>query len=148
MIIKLGLLLGFFCVSQAVQEAQALEYDFSPNSIKTTKFSKYFTDTDVDSLEISAFDLNDDGIEEYIVRSPSGCAQNERCEYKVLAETPHKLVLLAKLEGLNITVDQNYSHGIRNLRLFDSEMNDFDYKLYVWEPLSTQYVEKQKASDE
>lgn len=119
--------------------AENLRYD---HPIPRSSFEriKAFTHSDlgtsIDSYEIARADLNDDGLYEFVLK-PKECQTT--CRYNIVAESSKKIVMLADIRGSNIVLGNEFSHGVRNILVFESPTNDFDYTLYTWHPMSSSY---------
>jgi len=88
-------------------------------------------------LAIAKADLNDDEIEELIVRSD---CKNSLCDFRVLAELHGKLVELADIQAQNIQLSDTFTNGVRNIIAFKNASNDFDHSVYIWEPQARRYM--------
>ena len=87
---------------------------------------------------IAKADLNGDGLHEFILR-PNECPEKTPCPYNILAETDTGMVSLGSIEGYNLLLGSEFTHGVRNLLIFKSSVNDFDYALYTWHPETSKY---------
>lgn len=93
-----------------------------------------------DSYEIALYDLNGDGIEEQITRS---CLENS-CIYTILAETNSAdFITLGKIQARLIAVSNDVQNGVRNIRAYKDEMNDYNYTLYLWDAENSRYIKQQ-----
>ncbi|MCB1652202.1 MAG: hypothetical protein KDI46_09125 [Alphaproteobacteria bacterium] len=100
----------------------------------------------LDELEIAYIDLNEDGIDEMMLKEKS-CTGQKICTISILARAPGKLHSLGKIEGKNVAIAQSYNHGIRDLMVYDDPDNDYKYDLYVWNPQETRYKLKEDARE-
>ena len=94
--------------------------------------------SDIESFSQATDDLNNDGLEEFILRTQS-CDAATGCTYHILAETKGDITPLGTLQGHNLLLGNEYSHGVRNLLVFTNPSNDFDYDLYTWHPEHSSY---------
>lgn len=95
--------------------------------------------TSIENLEVAAADLNQDGIDEFIVK-PMNCNENlALCPYYILAETPKGLISLGTIPAKTILLGQDSVHGIRNLMVFSDTKNDFAYNIFAWNPLASSF---------
>ena len=137
------LMVFLMCGAQvtAVRAAETLHFN---NDISRSSFEriKSYVSNDlgqnIATHDIAKIDLNNDGLYEFILR-PSGCDQGAKCNFIVLAESGSKIRPLGRFEGINLLLGTEFSHGIRNLLVFNSVVNDFDYNLYTWHPKASAY---------
>lgn len=122
-----------------------LSHANSQPSIHTlNKISQFIPElTRTEHLDIEQIDLNEDGINEYIVRHP-GCYPDQLCAYDVLADTGEEMLSLAHVEALKVEVGQHYTNGVRNILIFSNTANDFEYTLYRWNSTASHYEESSK----
>lgn len=95
-----------------------------------------------ESIKISATDLNRDGIDEFILGTKDCPADTKICPYLVMADKKDSVILLGSVEARAISLADTYSHGIRDIHVYNNTSNDFDYDLFVWEPANSHYVIK------
>lgn len=136
------IIIGIFGVlgtASVAHAAEKLRFD-APISRSSFERIKQFTSNNlglsVDSYEIAPADLNDDGLYEYVLK-PKHCGQS--CSFNIVAEARKEIVPLADIQGVNIVLGNETSHGVRNILVFESPTNDFDYTLYTWHPMSSSY---------
>lgn len=91
-------------------------------------------------LSIAATDLNNDGINEFIIRDQACPAPAEPCRYVVLGDTEQGIVLLGDFQAREIMLGNSFSHGVRDLLVKDSEGNDFIFGQYVWDAQTSRYT--------
>ncbi len=136
------IVIGIFGFTTAAFQANAAEKLRFEDSIPRSSFEriKLFTDStlgqSIDAFEIAKTDLNDDGLYEFVIRQKE-C--EVLCRYSIVAESSKTIVPLGDLRGSNIVLGNEFSHGVRNLLVFESPTNDFDYTLYTWHPMSSSY---------
>ncbi len=90
--------------------------------------------------QIARVDLNEDGLSEYIIRT--GCAN--LCTFKVLAESSDKIVDLGDIKARSLELGNSYSASVRNIIAFQTDGNDYERTVYVWEPKAARYMIKQE----
>jgi hypothetical protein len=95
--------------------------------------------TPLSNLSIARADLNEDGLNEFLVRA--NCAG--LCTYKILAESDDKIVELGNIEAKEIRMGNAYFSGVRNIIAYKNTLNDYDRTVYVWEPQASRYMIKE-----
>lgn len=96
--------------------------------------------SDITDLRIARADLNEDGLSEFILTSKACENSPGLCDYTILAEMKDSIVEIGAFRARTVLLGNGYSGGIRNIMAFDKEINDYDYELYVWEPLQSRYI--------
>ncbi|GJL84497.1 MAG: hypothetical protein DHS20C02_02720 [Micavibrio sp.] len=94
------------------------------------------------NIRIAGTDLNEDGINEFIISTQDCPPPKKMCSYLILADKGRSMISLGRIKARYLSLANTYSHGIRDIQAYDNEKNDFDYKLYVWEPASSHYTVK------
>ncbi|MGB0719581.1 MAG: hypothetical protein ACPGRX_03855 [Bdellovibrionales bacterium] len=90
---------------------------------------------------VAIADLNEDGLDEYIVKSADCPAQ---CRYFVFAQSGgDALLLIGEITGTSLLLGNTYSHGVRDILAFDNSLNDFDHHVYGWDAEQSRYALKQ-----
>ncbi|MCK5285300.1 MAG: hypothetical protein KAJ86_06925 [Alphaproteobacteria bacterium] len=122
------------CISALASERLVFNQTLSKRSQKLiNNFVTYTPD-------IARIDVNEDGIDEFIVR-PEDCMNlKSHCIYKILAESNNKIIELAEIQAKHLMIGNTTKHGIRNIFAFKNILNDFDYDVYIWEPKQSQYI--------
>lgn len=133
-----------WAVPASAYASEQLVYRNNYNSLTKSLLSKYAQNTlktDLSALRVALHDLNDDGIDELIVK-PENCAQaNKACDYKILALSGSQILEISSLRARNLVLGNEYNAGIRNLLVFhDTAVNDFEYDVYIWDPARSQYI--------
>jgi len=87
-------------------------------------------------FKIAAVDLNDDGVDEWIVRQDksSACEPNVECEFLVVALKKNAPLLIGHIRAGKVGIDEFKSYGVVNLRVYNIKNNDFEYSVYRWTP--------------
>lgn len=96
------------------------------------------------TFEVAHTDLNEDGIEEIVLKdTTNNCAVTKSsCNYHILAKKSiGEFILLGKIEAKKLLIGQEYTHGVRNILIYDNDENDYKYKIYAWNALKAQYNE-------
>jgi len=88
-------------------------------------------------LYMNASDLNGDGLDEVILRL---CPELETvCPYKIYALQGDKSVLLGEFSAHSVRLADSSTQGIADLAVYANKMNDYNYTLYIWDPLESRY---------
>lgn len=95
---------------------------------------------DFEMLEIAAIDLNQDGLPEFILKPKTCDDPDDFCSHEILAETDNEIVTLGHIEARKIALSHSYSYGVRNLWGYTDRMNDFNHRLYAWDPDESRYI--------
>ena len=132
---------GLLSASLHVLASEILTFDrpvprSSFEKIKT--FSVNALQEDADNLSIARVDLNQDGLDEFVARKKE-CTRTTPCLYTILAESDDSIVSLGAFEGTGLLLGSEFTHGVRNLLVFENMRNDFDYVLYTWHPEVSAY---------
>ena len=92
-----------------------------------------------EEYKLARIDLNGDGDDEYLL-SPILCEVT--CRHKILAYRKNKLIQIAEITARNIMLGGSYTHGIKDILAFDSEINDYNFVIYIWSPAEKMYILK------
>lgn len=94
------------------------------------------------SYKILKTDLNEDGIDEFIMRH--GCEKDGgMCAYSLLAESGGEIMELLTIRARNIALGNAYTSGVRNVIAYNNATNDYMRRVYVWEPAASRYTVKE-----
>jgi hypothetical protein len=108
---------------------------------------RYFKDTlhtpAANPIALALADLNEDGLNEFILQSDCKEGQKGYCSFTILAETDNKVISLGSITGWVIELGNAYSNGVRNIIARQNPRNDFDRTVYVWEPQTARYMIKE-----
>jgi len=119
--------------------------------ISASSFLKEDFQTTLSAYEAARVDLNDDGIDEIILRE-TNCRNNSApCAHIVLAHTNDQIFKLSEFQAKYIMLAGTYSHGIRDILAFRDKKNDYNFDLYIWDSHKGQYkleLEKKAAKVE
>lgn len=145
-VLKLSMLLcGMMAASPPAQSSELLRFAEPEAAFKAVLFlSGDRHGVSKDSHLFAKIDLNADGAPEYIAKEKS-CAGF--CDYKVLAQQGRggqggaaTIVMLGEFHAKDILIGNGYTHGIRNLLVFNNPQNDFRPDLYIWNPGASRYT--------
>ena len=134
------------CGFAPASAAENLDFDAHPSE-RNRALIDHFIKGD-DPVAIAETDLNEDGIDEFILKD-STCNPANFCNFTIVADGGDTLIELGKIKALNLMLGNGYSSGIRNILAFQNNINDFDHELYVWEPAQARYIlSKQENNQE
>ncbi len=87
---------------------------------------------------IATTDLNDDSIDEYLLKSKS-CNDNTACPHTIIAIKNDKPITLLTIDASLIIVSDQQDYGVRRLIISENGTNDFQKSTYQWSPKSFTY---------
>ncbi len=91
-------------------------------------------------FSIAHIDLNNDGIDEHILKE-KGCTEKKYdCLHLIMAEKTDNLILLGHINSRDLMIGQTYSHGIKDLLSFENPINEYKFNIYMWSPLQKKYI--------
>jgi len=88
------------------------------------------------SFEIAPFDLNSDGVVEWVVRqNPTPvCAAESDCRFVVAGLRDKKPAVLGMFNAGKVGISSEKQYGVRKLLVYNKKNDDFAYSEYVWDP--------------
>ena len=121
-------------VSHAAERIAFVSHtDFKNLTVK--KFLKDYTFS-----EIAAVDLNEDGIDEFILK------QDEL--FQIIALTDTKGIDLGVIAGRKLMLSYDFAHGVRSILVFQDSDNDYAYRIYQWDPKNSQYHDLKRIQEQ
>ncbi len=114
--------------------AQAAPVVYRSNTIAT------YLSLNPEDFSLTETDLNDDGLNEFIVRE-TACNEGF-CRFHILAQTEKGLASLLESTARSISLGPGYTNGVRDLHVFADTQNDYSYQNYVWSPTLSRYTEE------
>lgn len=94
-----------------------------------------------DSLFLSRVDLNDDGMDEFIVKNENCENSKALCEHIILAQTlSEKIIEIGSIRAKSLVLSPRYHEGVRTLQAYDNPENDFAFSQYVWDAGRSRYI--------
>jgi hypothetical protein len=139
---KTFLLLVFFFLSDMIAaHAAEIRFDGHTNQrekalIEAYTFARF--QLPAEQLAIARPDLNEDGLNEYIIRT--GCSN--LCTFVVLAERDNEIIELGEIQARTVALGNDYSGSVRNIIALQDNINDYKRTVYSWEPGTSQYMIK------
>lgn len=90
---------------------------------------------------LSATDLNDDFIDEYILRpeSPQSCPKAPICPTYIIALQQREPVILGQFDAHKMAVSRKKNYGVRQISVYTALYNDFDVETAIWNPHNFAY---------
>lgn len=122
-------------------EALKFQEDYSTSlKFQIDHFLKESQGTSASQYVMADVDLNNDGIDEHILRRKSCETPSTMCTYIIIAEKDDRILLLSKISAKNLMVDGKMTYGIKNLLAFNNDRNDYEYDIYMWSPKEKLYI--------
>lgn len=90
---------------------------------------------------IAKTDLNNDSIDEYVLKSTS-CEESTACTNAVIALKNDKPIVLLTTSASSITISNRHDYGVRRLEVAENKANDFLKTNYQWSPNSFTYIKQ------
>ena len=87
---------------------------------------------------IATSDLNNDFINEYIVKTTS-CPPAAGCLYRIIADNDTGYIVIAAFSGKNISISDKQTHGIRDILVYNQKLNDYAHTTLKWDMQNMQY---------
>lgn len=141
----LSVLLTVMCLT-ALNNAyafQALRFS-APSSYKETEALNFgLKQSDNPKVEhvIAAVDLNNDAIDEYIIRPRSNhnCPKRPLCSYQIVAYQNHAPILIGKFDTHKVRIADKKDYGVQQVILYNEPHNDFKTTTARWNPFSFRF---------
>ena len=96
--------------------------------------------TNLSQYEISGIDLNNDGINEHILKQRRCNTRTKWCTHLILAEKKDGILLLSKIKAYSLMIGGTNSHGIKDVLAFTNDTNDYNFDIYMWSPSQKMYI--------
>lgn len=89
-------------------------------------------------LWIAKIDLNNDAIDEYVIRAQNtdNCASGKLCRHVIIAFQDHKPINIGQFDAHKILISNKKSYGIRQIIVYNDAYNDFKNITASWNPFS------------
>ncbi|MEM8833985.1 MAG: hypothetical protein AAGB32_05540 [Pseudomonadota bacterium] len=91
-----------------------------------------------DPFIIAKTDLNDDFINEYVLR-PANCTKGQICSHGIMVYMDEKPLLIGEFDAHKIAIAFKKDYGVKRLIVYNQAHNDFSSKLARWDPQLFQY---------
>ncbi len=102
--------------------------------------SRYLQRDISDGLLIAPVDLNEDGLDEFIVHDKNCGKISSPCSFMILSENESSIQKLGDIPARALALGNDHTKGVRSLLAYQSTVNDYNYTVYVWEPNQGQYI--------
>ena len=104
-------------------------------------FIKTQNKTAQDIYHLAPFDLNNDAIDEYIIKpkSAKNCPQAPLCPYQIVAFQERQPILIGSFDAHKILISDKKTYGIRHIIVYNQRHNDFKTAIAVWNPFSFRF---------
>ena len=135
------LLISLVPTSAQAQEGMSFKAAQNYKERKVTSFVQEQSQTSDVKYILSSADLNDDGVNEYIVK-PKTCSANNFCNHTIIAYMNDKPIVLLSTIARSIIVKNTHHYGVKDITTYSSPMNDFQKSEYQWNPFSYVYEQK------
>lgn len=136
----LGGLLTFFLMSVPAHANELPQYGVSTLSSHDHQLIEGFLGIKIDPPQVARVDLNQDGLDEFVIKTDKCNAADQACAFLFLAETSGKMYGLGEINARGVLIGNETKNGVRNILAFQNDQNDYDYQIYVWEPIRAQYI--------
>ena len=145
-----GLLLlgGMTLALLSPKQSYAIEYlNFKKELSPTTEvllgdFLDNAYNTNTSLYEIARVDLNNDGIDEYVLKRLYCSQEKTLCTHLILAESKDSIVSLLNIRAKTIAIAETRTYNIRDILVFDDSLNDYTSVIYMWSPSKKMYILK------
>ena len=94
----------------------------------------------ISQYDIARVDLNNDNIDEYILRRKECSSKRKQCVYLILAAKEDEIITLGEIKAQNLMIGETSSYGIKDILAFANEVNDYDFSIYMWSPFQKMYI--------
>lgn len=94
-----------------------------------------------ESYLLATTDLNDDFIDEYILRPQfeGSCPNKPLCPYQIVAFQDHEPILIGQFDAHKILISDKKTYGIRHLIVYNGPHNDFKHETAIWNPFAFRF---------
>lgn len=83
-------------------------------------------------IEIAKSDLNNDYIDEYIIKS-TRCTPAKGCHYMIVADNNGDFIVIGEFSAKNISLSDKQTHGIRDILVYNQGLNDYAHNTLKWD---------------
>lgn len=124
----------------AMAQTQTLKFKDSTKDIRELEVLDMLSKTQNFNLSvpygIASFDLNDDGVDEWIVRddADSGCGVKASCRYIAVGLSEKKPIVLGQFYASNLAVLDKKMFGVHGIAVYNNPNDDFKFIAHHWNP--------------
>jgi len=101
-----------------------------------TSFVSKNTNIDVSSFILAPIDLNEDAIDEYIVKPNSRrlCNDSLFCKHHIIALQDREPIQIGQFDAHKVLISNKNTYGIRDIIIYNNQYNDFKSEIASWSP--------------
>lgn len=103
-------------------------------------FLKEQFDTSLSQYSIASIDLNNDGVDENVIKQNRCVSSGGKCTYLIIAEKKHEIFILFKIRAYNLAVGDANSSGVKDVLALTDKTNDYNFDIYMWSPSRKMYI--------
>ena len=85
----------------------------------------------------AAVDLNQDGLDEYILR-PNDCGS--LCTFLIAGYSANRWAIISEITARTLLMSDSLTNGVRNILVMRNDVNDFSQEIYQWDAQRSQYI--------
>lgn len=89
---------------------------------------------------LQAVDLNNDLAKEWIASDSTCTARKQLCRHIILAGNNQNFVVLGEFDALKISPSSQYTHGVRDILVYNDRINEFKYNTVKWNSAMSSYT--------
>jgi hypothetical protein len=93
-----------------------------------------------ENVSIAPVDLNDDGLNEFVLRDKNCDSSAQACDFNIVSESADTITPLGTIPGRRLSVGSDTVQGVHSLWAYENVANDYEYTVYVWEPQASRYM--------
>ncbi len=131
------LICGFFIPSAvSAMELPGFHVPSSRKELEAIDFVKKNTSNDITAYLIAAIDLNNDSIDEFLVKPKnlSDCPEKPLCPNQIIAFRDYAPILIGNFDAHKILISDKKTYGIRHIIVYNTPYNDFKSETARWSP--------------
>lgn len=127
-----------------VMASEPLLFNYTPNPIEQKLIDQVTKPLEESTFEVSAIDLNKDGIDEFVLKSKE-CKRTQTnaqnyCHYLIVSNLDdEKMMTLGEFHAKSLILSNNFFKGIRELHVYNVKENDYDYNIARWNTEASGY---------
>ena len=132
----------FVLLSMITSSATALEkltYSDQMNARERLVLQSFFKGSSLNDFKIAKVDLNNDGLNEFVIKK-GYCEDYRRyCDYYILADTDNDLIPLGHIQAYYLAAGTSGSNNVRDLMVYKNKRNDYAPVIYSWDAKRRSY---------
>ncbi len=93
------------------------------------------------TYHIATTDLNNDAIDEYIIKPASArdCQKKPLCQHSIIALQDHAPLLIGQFDAHKILISDKKTYGVRHIIVYNQPHNDFKTATAIWSPFNFRF---------